>query len=66
MNNITLTYPETVRKTDTYPPYCLNLVEFYYKQVQFGILDNFVVIWWKNGHKSGVYPIFDTTTLLRK
>ncbi len=63
---VTLTHPERVSNIYSYPPTCLNWVEYHYKQEKIGIYENFFAIWWKNGHKSGVYPIFDTTTLLQK
>ena len=63
---VTLTHPERVSKNDPYPPTCLNLVEYHTKQEQFGIYDNFSAIWQKNGHKSDIYPISDTTTLVQK
>ena len=63
---VTLTHPERVSRNDPYPPSCLNLVEYHTKQEQFGIYEYFSAIWRKNGHKSDIYPISDTTTLVQK
>ena len=51
---VPLTHPERVSKIYSYPPTCLKLVKYHYKQEQFGIYENFSAIFWKNGHKSGV------------